>query len=97
MAQNNQRHQQDGRTPPQKTVVIDFGDKQRDLAEKIQHDEGYAATLRRELEQVERRLIENKGKLDLIAELVHEYKLGPELMREETMQAPKQLNDITTP
>jgi hypothetical protein len=65
---------QNGPTIPKpQERVIDLGEKQRALVDLIQRDEGYLATLHKEIAAVKERLAANRGKLDLIAELAQAY------------------------
>jgi hypothetical protein len=81
---------QQGRIPPAKSQewVIDLGEKQRALVGLIQRDEGYLATLQKEIEAVKERLAANRGQLDLIAELAQEY-IQPGVLEEALALVPR--------
>ncbi len=81
---------QQGRIPPAKSQewVIDLGEKQRALVDLIQRDEGYLATLQKEIEAVKERLAANRGQLDLIAELAQEY-IQPGVLEEALALVPR--------
>lgn len=75
MTQADPKHQESRTVAPK---VIDFGPRQRAIAEQLQRDEGYAAHLKRELAAVEERIVAARGKLDLIADIMMEWSETPQ-------------------
>lgn len=91
MASHQGQERQNGRAVLPKPKVIDFGPRQRAIAEQLQRDEGYAAHLKRELAAAEERIIAARGKLDLIADIMTEWgempQPVPEVSPPETIEA----------